>query len=141
MVSLVAPFAAVSRARAWGYTTAAAVGTAYVLLADPTRAGARTILPCPFHALTGLDCPLCGATRATSALVHLDPVRALGYNALWIAFVPLVLWAVVLDLRGRFAASAHPFRRRGFWAATIALAVVFTVVRNLPWSPWRGLGT
>ncbi|HVL65207.1 MAG TPA: DUF2752 domain-containing protein, partial [Actinomycetota bacterium] len=29
-------------------------------------------LPCPLKATTGIDCPLCGATRATFALLRGD---------------------------------------------------------------------
>jgi hypothetical protein len=118
---------------------AVAAGAACLWLVDPTRGSVG--LPCPFRAVTGLDCPLCGATRATWALLHAEPARALGYNALWVAFVPLVLWAWALDVRGGFDRSGHPFRRRAFWTATVAVAAVFAVVRNLPWDPWRALGT
>ena len=33
-------------------------------------------LPCPFLALTGWQCPLCGGTRMGSALLHGDLVSA-----------------------------------------------------------------
>lgn len=35
---------------------------------------------CPFHALTGLPCPSCGATRAALALLRLDVAGALAFN-------------------------------------------------------------
>ena len=46
-------------------------------------------LPCPFRALTGWQCPLCGGTRMGDALLHGD---------LWSAFLanPVVLVAVVV---------------------------------------------
>ena len=113
-------------------------GAAYLRLVDPAKPGGAT-LPCPFRALTGLDCPFCGSTRAAWALVHGNPVRAFGYNALVMAMVPLALWAWGLDVRGRFGTSRHPFRRPAFWAAAGAIAAAFAVARNLPWNPWRAL--
>ena len=39
-------------------------------------------LPCPFRAVTGWDCPLCGGTRMGDALLHGDVLAAFGYNPL-----------------------------------------------------------
>ncbi len=131
--------AALARLRPWLTAGGAALAVGYLRLVDPTRDGGAT-LPCPFRAMTGLDCPFCGSTRAVWALVHGEPVRALGYNALAMALAPLLVWAWVLDARGRFDGSEHPFRRTTFWSGAGAAAVAFAVVRNLPWSPWRALG-
>ncbi|WP_162831231.1 DUF2752 domain-containing protein, partial [Amycolatopsis ruanii] len=50
-------------------------------------------IPCWFHALTGLDCPFCGGSRALGALLHGDVLAALSYNAF--ALVVLLPLAVV----------------------------------------------
>ena len=76
------------------------------------------LLPCPFHALTGLPCPLCGSTHALLALAHGDLRAAFGWNPLatvlcllapvlvrrpvaarftsWIAYALAVNWAWLL---------------------------------------------
>lgn len=45
--------------------------------------------PCPFQALTGAPCPLCGATRAFVLAGHLD-ARWLEYGAVWVVAFALV---------------------------------------------------
>jgi Protein of unknown function (DUF2752) len=45
---------------------------------------------CPFHTLTGWDCPGCGSTRALAALLHGELLRALSLNPL----LPLCLLAL-----------------------------------------------
>lgn len=55
-----------------GLASAAAV---FVLLA---KAGIG--IGCPFHKLTGLQCPGCGNSRAAMALLRLDFAAAFSYN-------------------------------------------------------------
>lgn len=124
--------------RPWWCAAGVAAGTAYLWVADPTT-GSRAFLPCPLKALTGLDCPGCGATRASWALVHGQPVRAVGYNALWCVLAALLAWAWVLDVRGRWGRAWHPFVWRWFAPVTGVTALVFAVARNLPWAPLRAL--
>lgn len=94
---------------------------------------------CPFHAMTGLNCPLCGATRATYSLLHGDLVAALHANVLYVAGIPvlLVLWARwYRDSRSPSPGQAQLLSRRAM-VALLVLAAVFAVVRNLPmFSGW-----
>jgi hypothetical protein len=106
---------------------AVVVGTAAVVLFDPTR---RHVALCPFHALTGWQCPLCGSLRAVDELAHGHLAAAVRDNVLFVAVLPVlaVLW---IDRLRR------PVRRRtprALVVATIAVAAGFTVVRNLPWA-------
>lgn len=90
-------------------------------------------LACPFRLSTGLDCPACGATRATASLLTGNLVQALHYNALWIAAgLPLF----VVGLMGQLLGAEH--RRTERWPRWAGLPLVlgilgvWTLVRNLP---------
>lgn len=123
-----------------GHLAAAIAGgaaLAVVGLVDPSR---HTLgPPCPLKVLTGLDCPMCGATRATHQLLRGDVAAALDFNALYVALLPVVAaLAVVWVLRGR---RPEWLRRRWVTWALAAAAGVFAVVRNLPFAPFSVLGT
>jgi hypothetical protein len=53
--------------------------------------------PCTFHQLFGLDCPMCGMTRAFAALGHGWLLAAWGYNRaapiMYFAFWAATAWA------------------------------------------------
>src|SRR4051794_24990147 len=68
-----------------------AAGLAWPMV--PVGAG----IGCPFHAITGVPCPLCGMTRSVVATLHLQLHRALTMNpagilAVVVAIVLLVAW-------------------------------------------------
>nr|WSX49508.1 DUF2752 domain-containing protein [Streptomyces sp. NBC_00974] len=98
-----------------------------VRLVDPTRPG--RFPSCPFHSLTGLDCPGCGSLRALHQLTLAHVPAAADYNLLLVLFLPC---AAVVWLRAVTGGSG----RRGVprWGPRLALIVVvlWTVLRNLP---------
>ncbi len=110
----------------------AAAGAAAVLADvafDPVH---RDVPLCPFHAVTGWWCPLCGGLRAVDSLAHLQVPAAVHDNLLVVAMLPLVLlWWLdwVVQARSGQPRRAWP-RYLGFTA--LALALAFTVLRNLP---------
>lgn len=97
---------------------------------------------CPFRAVTGWDCPLCGGTRMGGALLHGDVAAAFAFNPVALVGIVLlglvgVLWVVEAlggpAVRPPAALRAclvrtTPFQRL---AAFFAFAVVYTVLRNL----------
>ncbi|TMU97644.1 DUF2752 domain-containing protein [Streptomyces sp. DASNCL29] len=98
----------------------------YVGVVDPREPGHYPV--CPLLRLTGMYCPGCGGLRGAHALAHGDLAAALRDNALavgcYAAFA--VCWAVWC-VRGRF-----PAPRLWHAGALGVLALVFTIVRNLP---------
>jgi len=76
---------------------------------------------CPFHWLTGLDCPLCGLTRAFFALAKGHWREAIRFHAL----APLAA-AMVAALWWR-----RPWVSR-LWTSGAAALLIYGVLRN--WS-------
>jgi hypothetical protein len=116
---------------------------------DPARVAIYPV--CPFHRLTGLDCPGCGGLRATHQLLHGNIVQALHFNALWVLSIPFLAWQSFRFLKPRFAAvlrsrtastqnpgvppqiAPPPFAFNLSWVWFYLVAsIVFGIVRNLP---------
>ncbi|MFD9790114.1 DUF2752 domain-containing protein [Streptomyces sp. NPDC059070] len=112
-------------------TLAGAVGLAYLYGHDP-RDPAQLLPKCVFHLVTGWNCPACGGTRMTYALLHGDMAGAFEANPVLLAALPFAGLAhgrwMVAGLRGERYRVA--LRRRGV-VLVVASAVVWTVVRNL----------
>jgi Protein of unknown function (DUF2752) len=99
-------------------------------------------VPCPFHALTGLWCPLCGSTRALHSLFHGDVAAAFARNPLLLLVLPLLTlsWAAWLsDSVGGPRIWHLPYRRSVLVVSLVVIAA-FWVLRNLPWSAASVLG-
>jgi hypothetical protein len=111
-------------------------GGALGLLAvrDPHRAGSYGT--CPFLALTGRPCPLCGGLRSVSDLLHGQLLAALESNALAVALVVggagvWVGWAV-RRYRGH-GRERPPLTSDPRLGRLVAVAMVtFCVLRWLP---------
>lgn len=112
---------------------AAAIGGAVLLRVRDPRTS--TYLPCPFHALTGLWCPGCGATRAVGDLTRGDLAAAASSNVVAVVLAVGAVMVWTLWLRARWTGRTLALLRidRPARIALIATLIVFTVVRNTPW--------
>ena len=93
-------------------------------LMAPPGEGSGTGLICPFRELTGLPCPLCGASRAFALAARGDG-GLWRYNAVWVVLAVAAVVAGALVLAGRVP-HLRP-RPRLAWSAAV---VVFVA---LPW--------
>jgi hypothetical protein len=115
---------------------AGAVG--YVLVRDPTEAGAADMSTCLLKLTTGLDCPGCGGTRAFFYLIHGQLPAAARHHLLFVFAVPFLVYAYVAWAGGKVFGWRLPRLRLGPGALTgfLLVAAAFTVLRNLPWEPF-----
>ena len=94
--------------------------------------------PCPLHALTGLNCPGCGATRAAHELLHGHILTALHMNAPLVLMVPVLLaiglWQM---LSGNAAERVQALVAQRWWGWLILLLILtFGIMRNIPSYPF-----
>jgi hypothetical protein len=82
--------------------------------------------PCPFLAVTGLPCPLCGGTRAV-ALAAQGDAAFLKYGAVWVVVLVALTLAGVVALAGRLPALRRPMT---VLAATFAVAWAWALVNR-----------
>lgn len=130
-------FSTVERVLAGAGVLAVMTGAFAVGYFNPTVT--RFFPACPFHELTGLNCPGCGLTRGFHALFQGDVLTALHFNAMLPVYLLLFLYLFVslglILIRGR----GFEFRRfsprvvYGF----LVLTLVFGIVRNLPFYPFN----
>jgi hypothetical protein len=84
-------------------------------------------IACPFHAITGLDCPGCGATHAIAALATGHLTEALRINALVTIAIPMlavrIAWVTTKGKGIVIPAQSAPL--------LAAIAVLFGLLRNL----------
>lgn len=111
---------------------AAAAALAYVGTVDPNEPGHYPV--CPLFRLTGVLCPGCGGLRSAHAFAHGDLVTAIGANAMAVAGYFFFAGFMVLWLVRAYRGVAAPklVVRPPYWWALGVVAVVFSVVRNLP---------
>lgn len=105
--------------------------------------GGVPFLPgCHFRRWTGLDCPGCGMTRATSAALNGRFQDAFFLNPLGMLLLPVALiglmpeiWNWVSTPKNRVSWHLRP----GFWTTRLIVVAIFAfwLCRNLPWWPLR----
>lgn len=113
------------------------LGAVLFFFANP--ASSRLFWRCPFHAITGFDCPGCGTQRAIHALLHGNFKEAMFLNALAVFIIfPLALWAYIAFALNAFGIERIPrpplTERTLLWL--VILAILFGLLRNLPWPPF-----
>jgi hypothetical protein len=134
--------AAVRRPVAAPVAAGAVLAAGCVALAVIDPSGGPTL--CPFRAVTGLDCPGCGGTRAAHALLTGHLATAVDFNLVAVIALPFLAWTLFTWLTHAFGGSrlrTVTLSTRWTWIA-LAAVVAFWIVRNLPYAPvaWMGTG-
>jgi hypothetical protein len=117
-----------------GTGVAAVVGSLLLLVRDPHRS--HSWAECPFHALTGWDCPGCGSLRGIHDLLVGRFAEAVGHDLLLVpALVWLTWWWLARSARALGRVWREPPSSARFCYLLLGFVVLFTVLRNLPGSP------
>lgn len=96
--------------------------------------GAGWMPACIFKKATGLDCPGCGMTRGTHALLNGKVQEAFRFNPVGMVLFPLLMIAVAVGVVGWVRGKPLPFRLNpGRWGATVIAAVMigWWILRNV----------
>jgi hypothetical protein len=115
---------------------------AYGLALSALHATTGIGLPCPFRAVTGWECPLCGGTRLGAALLRGDLAAAFAFNPLVLVGLAVlsalgVLWMVELLGGPRvrppswLATRLRRVRPTSWLIGGLVVSVLYTVLRNL----------
>ncbi|WP_158825261.1 DUF2752 domain-containing protein [Mucilaginibacter lacusdianchii] len=95
---------------------------------------------CPFHYLTGLDCPGCGSQRAIYALLHGNIIGAIHQNLLLIISLPFLAihsgyqaLSFVKQKSYKWKVIYHPLTPK----ILTVIVVAFWIIRNLPGFPLK----
>lgn len=86
------------------------------------------------YRFTGLYCPGCGATRALFLLSHGHPLSAAAMNPL--LALAVIFTATLLFKRAPKFHNLHGWKSQTVAWIAVAIVVLFTVARNLPWEPF-----
>ena len=120
--------------------TVAVIGSLLYFYFDPSF---HEFFPsCPFHTFTGLYCPGCGSQRAFHALLNGDITSALGYNMLFVLFLPFMLYSAGVTVNNIFRKQKirqQIFRSQSFTLATLAVVLLFWILRNIQIAPFAWL--
>ena len=129
------------RRPSWWWVLALPVAAAVLtlFLFDPSQYG---FYPrCGLYTTTGLYCPGCGSLRALHHLAHGEILTALHFNPMLVLGLPFVaFFSARRALLWSSGKPLPPFTLQGRWLiAFVIVLVVFTILRNLPFSPFTWL--
>lgn len=94
---------------------------------------------CPFYKITGFDCPGCGSQRAVYCVLHGQLLKAVKFNLLLVASLPLLLihfshklYSAIQKKDVRWEVIYHPVTPR----VIFIVVILFWLLRNLPVYPF-----
>jgi len=99
-------------------------------------------LPCPLKYTTDLYCAGCGSQRAIHHLMHFEIFAAFRYNPLLILSIPLLIYALIVEYLNFAFGTKHRvklFYSNVFIVVYFGIAIVYSVLRNIPEEPFKYL--
>lgn len=96
-------------------------------------------LSCPLRTVTGFHCPGCGSQRALHQLFNLNFVNAFRLNPFMVLSLPIILYALGLRIYNYLYETHYRvwfFYKKWFIYGYFGLALIYWVLRNLPYYPF-----
>ena len=90
-------------------------------------------IPCPFHLITGLLCPGCGATRMFISIAKFDFPSAYQYNKVLFVTFPFLLFVWLFEKIAYIKTGKnqlHLISKITLWTESILL-IIYGVIRNI----------
>ena len=111
----------------------------YFYLYNPSEHKAFFFI-CPTRLFFNLNCPICGGQRYLHQLLHLNIINAMRANLLVFTLFPYIVYRFIVALVKPFNINLPilHFSPKIVWTLTI-FAFLFTVLRNIPSSPFNWL--
>lgn len=104
-----------------------------ILLALPLDT--QWLLPCPFHQLTGWECPFCGTQRMMQSLLHAEWRLAFSFNPFVMCSLPFGIIGFVRYLFPNSSKLHSPLLKKLYCDQTLfiylMLASIWGIFRNL----------
>lgn len=107
------------------------VGVIYYLF-NPAESG--LFPPCPFHSITGLECPGCGSQRTFHYLLHFQLKDAFFTNPLLVIAIPYIITGIYVEYFG--GKEKYPRVRKILYGKNaivfvLIVIILFWIGRNL----------
>lgn len=99
-------------------------------------------VPCPFYLITGFYCPGCGSQRAIHLLLHGDILGAFRFNPLMVLTLPILIYGLGTTMTNWIFGTSYRFMlfyNKLFIFGFFGLALIYWVLRNLPYHPFKFL--
>lgn len=113
--------------------TIAALAVAAILILYALVDPASHFFPrCPFHTLTGLQCPGCGSQRAIHALLNGHISDAWHYNAFMLLALPAALTFIAIEaFPDRFPRLRRAILSPAALCTILTATILWTIARNI----------
>lgn len=89
-------------------------------------------IPCPIHKIFGLHCPGCGATRMVLSILKLDFYKAFRYNPFLFILSPFLITYYIVYYYNWIQDKSFNINKK-IWYIILFLAIIFMILRNIPY--------
>lgn len=116
------------------------VGGLFIIYFTYNPSSSGFFIPCPFHYFTGYNCPGCGSQRAIHQIFHGNLYGAFRLNPLMVLTLPILIYGLGITSYNFVFSTEYRFKlfyNKIFIYGYFGIAIIYWVVRNLPYYPFN----